>query len=72
MENDIVFYQNEIKKLNLLNNNIIKEKEFLHNEILKSKNSIKMITQKINQIEKESNNFMNNIGILLEQTIKNE
>ena len=31
-----------------------------------------MIIQKITQIEKESNKFMNNIGILLEQTIQNK
>ena len=63
--------QDEVKKLNVLNSNLIKDKEKLIPEIIKYKNSIEMVISKINLIDDQSNHFMNDVEILVKESLKN-
>ena len=63
--------QDEVKKLNVLNSNLIKDKEKLIPEIIKYKNSIEMVVSKINLIDDQSNHFMNDVEILVKESLKN-
>jgi hypothetical protein len=63
--------QDEVKKLNVLNSNLIKDKEKLIPEIIKYKNSIEMVISKINLIDDQSNHFMSDVEILVKESLKN-
>ena len=70
-EREIMALQDEVKKLNVLNSNLIKDKEKLIPEIIKYKNSIEMVVSKINLIDDQSNHFMNDVEILVKESLKN-
>ena len=68
-EREILAFQDEVKKLNTLNSNLIKDKEKMIPETLKYKNSIEMLLSKIKNIENQSNHFMNNVELLIKENI---
>ena len=70
-EREIMALQDEVKKLNVLNSNLIKDKEKLIPEIIKYKNSIEMVISKINLIDDQSNHFMSDVEILVKESLKN-
>jgi hypothetical protein len=68
-EREILAFQDEVKKLNTLNSNLIKDKEKMIPETLKYKNCIEMLLSKIKNIENQSNHFMNNVELLIKENI---
>ena len=68
-EREILAIQDEVKKLNTLNSNLIKDKEKMIPEALKYKNSIEMLESKIKYIDNQSNHFMNNVELLIKENI---
>jgi chromosome segregation ATPase len=71
IEREIFGIQDEIKKTNGLNSAIIKDKEKINNEIVTLKKHIDMLKGKIQRIEHSSNEFMNSVGILVQESLKN-
>ena len=71
IDSEIMVLNDEVKKLNTLNSNLIKDKEKIIPDIIKYKNSIEMIFSKIKFIEQQSNHFLNNVEMLVKENIKN-